>query len=205
MNLDNFSPKQFRFPLLVLLVTVLTACCPSSRVVLLDSGKTANAVVVKTTGGEVLLDQPNTYTELAAADQQPAPARKLTPDEIEKRYGKILRAAPKPPASFLLYFKAGATELTENSRQLLPRILAAIRKRAPCEISIIGHCDRTGSREYNIRLSLARAQAVHEWLKTNGAADQSFKVESYGEEDPLILTPDGVAEPRNRRVEILIR
>ncbi len=190
---------------MALTLAALTACCPSSRVVLLDSGRTANAVVVKTAGGEVLLDQPNTYTELAAADRQPAPARKLTPGEIEKRYGAILSATPKPPASFLLYFKPGSTELTENSQQQLPRILAAIRKRMPCEINIIGHCDRTGSREYNIRLSLARAQAVHTWLKTNGAADQTFKVESYGEEDPLIPTPDGVAEPRNRRVEILIR
>jgi outer membrane protein OmpA-like peptidoglycan-associated protein len=46
---------------------------------------------------------------------------------------------------------------------------------------------------------------VAEWLRQIPSGITALKIESYGEEDPLIPTPDGVAEPRNRRVEIMIR
>ena len=51
----------------------------------------------------------------------------------------------------------------------------------------------------------ARAQAVAELLRTKGLEAMELRVESHGERNLLIATPDATAEPRNRRVEILVR
>ncbi len=88
---------------------------------------------------------------------------------------------------------------------LLPKIEQAINDRIPCDVNIIGHADSTGSKEYNINLSLKRARQVRQWLYNLDLNISTIIVESYGEEDPLIPTADGVPEPRNRRVEILVR
>jgi outer membrane protein OmpA-like peptidoglycan-associated protein len=117
----------------------------------------------------------------------------------------LISAAPKPPEHILLYFDPGATTLTAASRLRLPEVEAAINERIPCDVNIIGHADRAGSKEYNIDLSLRRARTLYDWLAGRQLDIANIVVESYGEEDPLIPTEDGVAEPKNRRVEILIR
>ena len=189
----------------VLLIFVGLVGCSSSRVVLLDAGKTQNAVVIKTEQGELVLDQPNTFTELSSANAKPSAVKEISQQELQTKYGQLIASAPKPPLFFLLYFEPDATIFSNASEQLFADIEAAIRERIPCDVNIIGHADRTGSKDYNIALSLQRAKAVQSWLLGRNLQIEKIVVESYGEEDPLIPTPDGVAEPRNRRVEILIR
>ena len=190
---------------IILFLMILSSCCPSSRIILLDSGKTENAIVVGTENGELVLNEPNTFTTISTAARKPAAARKLSPQTLKQEFGEFIASAPKPPQRFLLYFKTGSTTLTDKSQKLFPEIKQTIRERIPCDVNIIGHTDRLGSREYNIKLSLERARWVYDWLQKANIDIKDFVVESYGEEDPLIPTPDGVAEPRNRRVEILIR
>jgi outer membrane protein OmpA-like peptidoglycan-associated protein len=183
----------------------LNGCCaPVARVILLDNGQDHNAIVVNAGGEELLLDKPNDCTDIPAAGA-PSKARSLDQSEIKSRYGELLRVAPRPPRRFTIYFNPDTTVLTVTSKKLLPAIAAAVSQRSPCEISVIGHTDRVGSRQYNIGLSLRRARQVAEWLRQIPSGITALKIESYGEEDPLIPTPDGVAEPRNRRVEIMIR
>lgn len=191
--------------IIMLLIIIGLVGCSSSRVVLLETGKTQNALVVKTAQGEQLLDQPNTFTELSSTNASPSAPESLTPQELTAQYGRLIDAAPKPPQAFLLYFEAGATTLTKASEQLFAAIETAIQERVPCDVNIIGHADRAGAKEYNITLSLQRAQRVQDWLLSRNLPIEKVVVESYGEEDPLIATDDGVEEPRNRRVEILIR
>lgn len=190
---------------LFLLIAVGLAGCSLSRVVLLEAGKTQNAVVVKTEAGELVLDEPNTYTELSSAKAKPAAAKVISQQELQAKYGRLISAAPEPPQHFLLYFASGAAALSEESKSLFPEIEAAVKQRSPCDVNIIGHADRTGSKDANIKISLERAKFVHSWLLGRNLEIEKIVVESYGEEDPLIPTPDGVAEPRNRRVEVLIR
>jgi outer membrane protein OmpA-like peptidoglycan-associated protein len=197
--------KLFFLFTLLLSIMVLSSCCPSSRVILLDSGKSASAIIVKTDNGELILDKPNTYTIISNPAEKPATARTISPQELEKEFGGLIESAPRAPRSFILYFQANSIMLTEESKKQFPEIEQAIRLRIPCDVSIIGHTDRLGSKEYNINLSLKRARFVYDWLKQKNIDTMNFVIESYGEEDPLIPTPDGVADPRNRRVEILIR
>ncbi len=190
--------------ILSLCLCLVTGCSPVTRVVLLDNGSEHNGIVVRAGGDELLLDHPNRCTEISSSGT-PAPVRQIDSREIEKQYGELLRAAPRAPRRFIIYFKPGTTTLTAASQKLLPAISEAVAARSPCEINVIGHTDRVGSREYNVQLSLRRARRVAQWLKQIKTDILKLEIESYGEEDPLVPTPDGVAEPRNRRVEIMIR
>lgn len=190
---------------LLLVVAFSLVGCSTSRIVLLDADKKSSAIIVKTDQGELILDEPNTYTEISATKAKPSKPEHIDPQVMEEEYGALIASTPKPPINFLLYFEAGTTILTTQSRQLFPKIIAAIKERIPCDVNIIGHSDRTGSKEYNVRLSLQRAHFVDSWLSEQEIDISNIIVESYGEEAPLVPTADNIPEPKNRRVEIFIR
>ena len=68
-----------------------------------------------------------------------------------------------------------------------------------------GHADRSGSPAYNQRLSQRRADNVAAELVRQGVSRNEIVVSAYGETRPLVPTADGVREPQNRRVEIVLR
>ncbi|MFA5808068.1 MAG: OmpA family protein, partial [bacterium] len=119
--------------------------------------------------------------------------------------GPALAALPKPPARFILYFEHDSVDLTVESQALLPKVLGAIRDRAPVDVSVVGHTDTVGKKEYNYGLSLKRARAVASILRGKGVDPSVLDIASHGEENPLVPTGDQVSEPRNRRVEITVR
>jgi OmpA-OmpF porin, OOP family len=67
---------------------------------------------------------------------------------------------------------------------------------------VIGHADRAGSDAYNQRLSERRSAAVRDALVQRGIPANEIVTMGRGERDPAVPTPDGVREPRNRRVVI---
>tara|TARA_Y100001970_G_scaffold33561_1_gene41766 strand:+ start:223 stop:1089 length:867 start_codon:yes stop_codon:yes gene_type:complete len=69
---------------------------------------------------------------------------------------------------------------------------------------IVGHADKKGTKDYNYKLSLKRAKAVKDILVEMGINNKFITLLGKGEESPAISTPDGIAHPANRRVEIKI-
>lgn len=112
---------------------------------------------------------------------------------------------PLPAIRFLLYFKTGSTELTEDSLKLFLVVLKTIQARNPTEVSIVGHTDRVGTRESNFKTGLNRADFIKNRLIALGLDPKMIEVASHGEDNPLVKTEDEVPEPRNRRIEITIR
>ena len=94
---------------------------------------------------------------------------------------------------------------TENSLEMIPQILQSISQRNSKNISVIGHSDTAGDRNYNLRLSRERALIVQQILVRRGVDQAYISSTSHGKENPLIKTGDNVEEPRNRRVEVIIR
>jgi outer membrane protein OmpA-like peptidoglycan-associated protein len=125
--------------------------------------------------------------------------------EVRREFGALLADLPAAAQHFNLYFRTDTSELTEESRAILPDVLNAAKARKVPEVTVIGHTDTTGSAASNYRLGLERAQAVRALLLKVGLDDNLIQVESHGEADLLRKTPDNTAEPRNRRVEITIR
>lgn len=87
----------------------------------------------------------------------------------------------------------------------LDRIAAALALRAETEIFVVGHTDSMGSELHNLQLSIRRAEAVVEHLRTQGIALTRLHADGRGEAEPVADNGDEAGRARNRRVEILVR
>jgi len=186
-----------------LLAVLLAACATQERVILLpEAGGRTPSLAVSQHGRDVLLDHPYAATELTVAD----PWRyEATPQEVRDTFGAALAAQPARAAFFTLNFVEGSDQLTADSAQALEAMFAEVAKRPVRDIVVIGHTDAVGSDDYNDQLALKRAQAVRAMLATRGIPEQDIVAVGRGKRELLVPTPDGVAEPRNRRVEIVVR
>jgi OmpA-OmpF porin, OOP family len=73
------------------------------------------------------------------------------------------------------------------------------------DIVVVGHTDAVGSDQYNDALARKRADAVSALLVARGVAASDIVAIGRGKRDLLVPTPSGIAEPRNRRVEVVVR
>jgi outer membrane protein OmpA-like peptidoglycan-associated protein len=160
-------------------------------------------VVVERKGERAVLNQ--AYAASRIVDGSPPQAQQLSIAEVRGEFAGALAALPERPKSFLVYFQEGNDELTDESRVEFEKILAELRERAAPDVVVIGHTDRLATDDYNDRLSLQRAQRVREELTRLGIPPDRIQAAGRGEREPLVRTADGVAEPRNRRVEINVR
>jgi OOP family OmpA-OmpF porin len=177
----------------------------SELTVLLPGGNGAGAIVVRTGSGTQALDQPYAASLVSDPAAPPAGRAPLAPAAVSGLFGAALAAVPPAPSSFALYFQAGGSELTEESKATLADLVADILRRQIPDISVIGHTDRAGTAPANERLARTRAEGIGALIQAEGVPAEAIEVKSFGETDMLVRTPDGVAEPRNRRVEILVR
>jgi OOP family OmpA-OmpF porin len=113
-------------------------------------------------------------------------------------------AAPVAARSFLIFFDWNRADLTARARQIIGEAVEASRAQ-PARIEVAGHADRTGTPQYNLALSRRRAETVAEELVRRGIARQDISITALGETQPLVATADGVREPQNRRVEIILK
>ena len=81
----------------------------------------------------------------------------------------------------------------------------AFKQKGNARITATGHTDTSGPEAYNMALSLRRANAVKDALVREGVPAQAISVVGRGEQGLLVQTADGVREPQNRRVEIVIQ
>ncbi|HEX8043454.1 OmpA family protein [Candidatus Deferrimicrobium sp.] len=204
--------RSIVFPIAILLLAAACATGPKpspppSRdiIVLLpdDKGKTG-AIVVSSAGVERRLDRPG-QTVTVESGSPPGFPTVMSRQEVQSIAGAALAALPKPPEQFILYFYHDSVELTTKSQELLRKVLATIRDRAPVDISVVGHTDTLGQKEYNYALSLKRAKVIAALLRKNGVDPSILHITSHGKDNPLVPTGDQVPEPRNRRVEITVR
>jgi outer membrane protein OmpA-like peptidoglycan-associated protein len=167
-----------------------------------DPGSDAvGRAVVEAHGTTLLLDRAGAAVESHAGQAVP---RAMDAQEQAARFGAVLAAIPPAAEYFDLYFETGDTRLTAASAAMVPAIVAAVGGRPLPDVSVIGHTDTVGRPGANVRLGMRRAQVVERLLVEAGVA-ATFEVTSHGEHDPLVATRDGVPEPRNRRVQVVVR
>ena len=107
--------------------------------------------------------------------------------------------------TYLVFFDWDRADLTDRARQIVGEAANASRTAQVTRIEVAGHADRSGTPQYNQRLSQRRAEAVAAELARNGVARGAISIQAFGESQPLVPTADGVREPQNRRVEIVLR
>ena len=178
-------------------------CASSGTVVLLpEKDGRATAVVVREGDKELVLDQP--YAAAKVMPLRPS-AYRARPQEVQAQFGVALAAQPARASAFTLYFVLGSDELTDESKQDVDRILAEIARRPVPDVLVVGHTDAVGTDQSNDALGQQRADSMRAALIARGLAPANVRAISRGKRAPAIPTADGVAEPRNRRVEILVR
>lgn len=194
------------FILLALLIISGCATVKETVVLVPDADGTVGQVTVTTEGGSKTLTDPNTMVEVTGSRESPSDPKKIDQSKIDFLFADSIKALPSAPVSFLFYFMHDSTELTAESRATILEILLLIHERAFYEISIIGHTDTTGSDEYNVKLSSARAAAVRDILHSRGGVPSArMELRYHGKRDPLVPTRDQVRQPRNRRVEVVVK
>jgi outer membrane protein OmpA-like peptidoglycan-associated protein len=129
----------------------------------------------------------------------------MDPAEVRRVFGSALDAMPAAEAVFTLYFDQGSETPSAEAAAEIPAILTAIRDRSSAAISVIGHADTTADSKFNFQLGLRRAQAVAAGLRARGVDAAALSVTSHGDADLAVKTGRGVAERRNRRVEVIVR
>jgi len=127
------------------------------------------------------------------------------PKEEAGGFSAALIHEPRLPATFTVYFELDSAEMTSESLLRMQEILTEITSRPAPQVWLIGHADRAGSSERNLRLSSARAEAVRAVLVQAGVPTAAIDTTWRGEDRPAVPTTDGIREPRNRRVLISIR
>ena len=143
--------------------------------------------------------------EAYEASRSGGQAVRLSEAEVRREYGPLLAALPPRPVSYVLYFVTGQDELTDDSKADMRRLLDELRSRPQSDIQLLGHTDRVGKDASNAALSLQRADRVKTELLGLGIAPGRVSSAGRGEREPLVRTDDGTEEPRNRRVEVIVR
>jgi outer membrane protein OmpA-like peptidoglycan-associated protein len=117
--------------------------------------------------------------------------------------------APAPPPAaartYLVFFDWNRADLTSRARDIIGEAAQNARRVSSTRIEVAGHADRSGTPQYNQRLSQRRAEVVASELVSRGISREEIGVTAFGESRPLVPTADGVREPQNRRVEIVLR
>ena len=98
-----------------------------------------------------------------------------------------------------VFFATNKSSLTTKSRETLRKQATFLRKNKSLNITIEGHADERGTREFNLALGERRANAAKDYLMTYGISGKRISVISYGKEKPVNSGSTPLAWSQNRR------
>jgi peptidoglycan-associated lipoprotein len=98
-----------------------------------------------------------------------------------------------------VFFEFNKANLTDKSQDVLDKQADWLQKWSEAQITVAGHCDERGTREYNLALGERRANSVKDYLVSKGIAASRIKTISYGKERPAVLGSNEWAWSQNRR------
>jgi OmpA-OmpF porin, OOP family len=134
---------------------------------------------------------------------EPAAAPALVPPPTPPAPPAALPRAE--PRSYTVFFDFDRADLDASAVPIVDQAAANARTGRATRIELNAHADRSGSDRYNQRLSERRAETVRQELVRRGVPASDIAVVAQGERQPAVPTADGVREPRNRRVEIVLQ
>ena len=105
-----------------------------------------------------------------------------------------VNAGPEAP-NMPIYFAFDSDQLTDEAQSTLRQMAAYLKAHPTARLTIEGHCDESGSAEYNLALGDRRARQARGYLKTLGIEEARLNSISFGEEKPAVAGDDA----KNRR------
>lgn len=128
---------------------------------------------------------------LAACADEPPPVAATPP-------------APPQPQTFMVFFDMGSSTLSQQSLGTMQQAASATTAKPGSTVAATGYTDTVGSPAYNMILSQRRADAAKAAMVKAGVPATAITTAGKGEGDQLVKTGDGVAEPQNRRVQVVV-
>ena len=208
--------ERTRRVVMLALASILAACAtpppqkappvapkPDRVVLLPQADGTPSALVVRAAaGGEAVLSQPYA-TASVSTDRVEVSVSDA--EDVRARYKVLFDAMPPQRRSYLVYFETGGDRLTPDSALRLDEILGEVAKLPAPEVLVVGHTDTLGTDRINDEISMQRASVIRMRLVDRGIDPKRIEAVGRGKRELLVPTRDGVAESRNRRVEIQVR
>jgi peptidoglycan-associated lipoprotein len=146
---------------------------------------------------------------VAACSNTPKPEGELA-GGANGAYGKGGPATPGSARDFsqnvgdIVYFSTDAADLSPEAQQTLSAQAKWLQQYSQYTITIEGHADERGTREYNIALGSKRAAAVKDFLARNGVNGSRIRTTSYGKERPVAVCNDISCWSQNRRAQTVL-
>ena len=171
------------------------------------SGKEYSVVTNQQGKAQILLPKGDTYE---IKYKELSEAVDYTQFEVPNQPGRFtleLSMKYEPSKVFTLnnvYFDVDKATIKPESYKQLDELVELMKLKKGMEIEIAGHTDNTGSKEHNLKLSQARAEAVKNYLVKKGISAKRIVAKGYGDSEPIATndTPEGRA--KNRRIEVRI-
>ena len=104
-----------------------------------------------------------------------------------------------------VYFDYDSSALSDEARATLDAQAAFMRSNPSIRITLEGHCDERGTREYNLALGERRASSARDYLVAQGIDGARIRTISYGKERPEAVGSNEVAWAINRRAVSIVR
>ena len=165
-------------------------------------------VAVVAAGGALLVgcaakkEEPVAPTPVAPAPVvAPTPVEPAPPPRVDAEGNPV--DASGTPLGRTFYFEFDQARLSERDLRVLAMHAGYLRDFRNRRITIEGHCDERGTREYNLALGERRAQAVERYLTSAGVRASQVETVSFGEERPEDAGHDERAWARNRRAVVI--
>jgi OOP family OmpA-OmpF porin len=99
-----------------------------------------------------------------------------------------------------VHFATNSSVLTDQDKVLLDRMIATLKRLNFVDGEVDGYTDSTGSAAYNKGLSERRAQAVADYLTSNGVGEHRLAVKGFGQDNPVADNKTAEGRAHNRRV-----
>ena len=136
----------------------------------------------------------------------PEPEPEMAEEEpMEEETMEVMVEEPEPiTGDYVVYFAFDKSDLTPEARSVIREVVSLIYGADTYTVSIVGHTDTVGTNDYNIALGWRRANAVRDFLVSEGVPATSLSTDSRGESEPAIPSGDQIREARNRRAVITV-
>jgi outer membrane protein OmpA-like peptidoglycan-associated protein len=102
-------------------------------------------------------------------------------------------------------FEVDRADLKPGAQLTLQQLVQVLRENPSAMVAVEGHTDSTGTQDYNLSLSLARANAVGTYLVSQGIARERISTRGLGQDYPVASNADAAGRQQNRRVELVIQ
>jgi peptidoglycan-associated lipoprotein len=104
-----------------------------------------------------------------------------------------------------IFFATDSWQVAPDQRQVMERQAQWLQQYRQVQVTVEGHADERGTREYNLALGQRRANAARDQLVANGVAAARIQTISYGKDRPAELGSTAEAWARNRRAVTVVR